>query len=116
MIDFNPALGHTLFALPVAVRIGHVPSHRPANDIALECAAFAIDQGCCPGRLFPVRLLALSNASKFATEPVIFMSVASLGSWNIANLHFGTYLPFREGATISLPYRLVSGNQLEVVC
>ena len=41
----------------------------PEDDLALELAAFEIDHGCCTGALFPVSLLALGKASKFATEP-----------------------------------------------
>ena len=69
MIDFDTALGHHLLELPIADRIGHIPSDAPEHDIALELAAFEIDHGCCTSGLFPVSLLALGKPSKFATEP-----------------------------------------------
>jgi len=43
MIDFNAALCHHFFELPIADRIGHIRSDTPKNDIALELAALEFD-------------------------------------------------------------------------
>jgi hypothetical protein len=82
MIDFNTTLGHHLFELPIADRIGYIPSDGPEDDIAFELAALEIDHGCRTDGLFPVSLLAPGKAN-FATEP----PAGSQGLATVGSLH-----------------------------
>ena len=68
-IDFHPVFGAPLFAGPIPHRRGPLPADAPAEEIALDWAAVEIDPDISSGGLFPLSLLTLGNASKFATEP-----------------------------------------------
>ena len=72
MIDFNSTLGHHLFELPIADRIGHVPSHTAqriisrSNWLPLKSIMMAVPMNC------PRHAYSISRASEqanFATEP-----------------------------------------------
>ena len=68
-IDLHPVFHAPLFAGPIPHRRGPLPADAPAEEIALDGAAVEIDPDIGSGGLFPLSLLALGNASKFATEP-----------------------------------------------
>ena len=66
--------GAPLLPGPIPHRRGPLPADAPAEEIALGWAAVEIDPDIGSGGLFPLSLLTLGNASKFATEAAVVIA------------------------------------------